>query len=321
MIRREVAGWGIAAGLIGLAALNLTALGGPVDWSAVWTGTGVEREIVLHFRLPRVLLAALTGAVLGMAGTVLQILLRNPLASPDVIGFGAGAAAGAATAIIVAGSLSFVWLGALAGGALTTALVLALTWRGGLPPDSLILIGVAVSLMLAAATDVLLSFSPGIQAAETARFLTGGFSGADWQGVELLASVALAGAAILGWQRHSIDRMDLGDDIAQTQGLRVNRTRLVTVLTSAGMVSASVALTGPLPFLAFLAGPIARSLTGGTGTALVTSALIGAAIALGADGFARAALAGTSLPAGLFTAALGGGVMLVIVFRQRRRER
>ncbi|MEM8741898.1 MAG: iron ABC transporter permease [Pseudomonadota bacterium] len=321
MIRATGALWAVSLALIGLAAASVAVGSAPMDWPALIAGNALERDILLHLRLPRVLTAALTGAVLGLAGTALQTLLRNPLAAPDVIGFSAGASAGAAAAIILAGSLSLVWLGALTGGALGTALVLSLAWRSGLPGNSLILIGVTVGLMLTAATDVMLSFSPGIQAAETARFLTGGFAAADWPGVAWLTVAAAAGALVLGWQRFSIDRMDLGDDIALSQGLNVRRTRLVTLLATAGLVSASVSITGPLPFLSFLAGPIARVLTGQGGTVLAVSALTGAVLALGADMLARAGPQGMTLPAGLFTAALGGLSMIVILIRQTGRSR
>ncbi|MEM1431946.1 MAG: iron ABC transporter permease [Pseudomonadota bacterium] len=310
----------LACAVFGLAAALLAAMGEPLDWAAVLAGTGIERELLLHFRLPRVLTACLTGAVLGLAGTALQVVLRNPLASPDVIGFGAGAGAGAAVAIIIAGSLDAVLPGALLGGALATALILSLAWRGGLPPNGLIIIGVALSLMLTAATDVLLSFSPGIQAAETARFLTGSFAGSDWQGVALLAGAAAAGGLLLGLQSYTINRLDLGDDIATAQGLNVRRTRGVMVASSAALISVSVAATGPLPFLAFLAGPLARAVTGVGGTQLGAAALTGALIALGADALARSWPSATTLPAGVFTAALGGLAMLVIVLRQGERR-
>lgn len=303
--------------VLGLSAAMVWLLGSPLAWQAVTSGSGIERDILLHFRLPRVLLAALTGGVLGLAGTALQTLLRNPLASPDVIGFGAGAAAGAAVAIIVIGTLDFVFAGAVMGGVAATALILGLAWNGGLPPNSLIIVGVALSLMLTAATDVLLSFSPGIQAAETARFLTGGFSGADWPSVAVMAFVAALGGLLLGLQSYTINRMDVGDDVARAQGLNVGRTRIVTVICSALMISTSVAVTGPLPFLAFLAGPLARIVTRKNGTNLVAAALVGALIALGADALARSLPTAAVLPAGLFTAALGGTAMLIIIIGQR----
>lgn len=310
----------LAAAVVGLASASMSVLGGPLDWQAVARGQGIERDILVYFRMPRILVAGLTGAVLGLAGTVLQVILRNPLASPDVIGFGAGAAAGAAAAIIIAGTLDVVFPGAVIGGAVATILILGLAWNGHLPPNSLIIVGVALSLMLTAATDVLLAFSPGIQAVETARFLTGGFSGADWPGVAVLTGVGLGGGLVLGLQSYTINRMDLGDDIAIAQGLNVGRTRTVTVICSALMISVSVAVTGPLPFLAFLAGPLARALTRQNGTNLLATALVGALIALGADGLARTLPTGTVLPAGLFTAALGGLAMLGVILGQKERR-
>lgn len=312
----------IVSGLLLVALIATLGAGGgstALDWRAALAGEGVDYTILVHFRLPRIALAALSGAALGIAGSVLQVMLRNPLASPDIIGFGAGAAAGGVAAIVLSGSLALVAPGALLGGGLAAVAVLGLSWKSGLSPLALVLTGVALSLMLATVADILLSLSPGLQAAEAARFLTGGFSGADWAGVLGVAAVLAAGWACMGWLSFSVDRLDTGDEIARAHGLRPDRVRLAAAALSAVIVSVSVSVTGPLPFVSFLAGPLARGISGKAGTCLGLSALFGALICLGADSLSRFPVAGTHLPAGLFTAMIGGPAMLVLLVRQGGR--
>ncbi|WOI57983.1 iron ABC transporter permease [Palleronia sp. LCG004] len=308
------------AALAALAALTAFAVarGGDVSTlAAALAGRQPDLTIVLHFRLPRILAALLTGAVLGMAGTMMQVMLRNPLASPDIIGFGAGAAAGAAIAMLTGLSAA---PGAMAGGLLTAALVMALAWRDGISPLALVLIGVGLALMLATLTDVLLSLGPAIQAAEIVRFLTGSFAASTWGGVGLLAIAASIGGAAFAWLAFRVDRLEMGDDLATALGLSPDATRIAVTGIAAILVSISVAVVGPLAFVAFLAGPLARLISGQPGTCLALSAITGALIALGADALSRVALMGVTLPAGVFTAIVGGPVMLLLLINGARRR-
>lgn len=307
----------VVAALTGLAAGLLAGWGAPLDWHAALAGQGPDAMILLHIRLPRLLLAVATGAALGLAGTMVQVVLGNPLASPDIIGFGAGAAAGAAASIVLTGGLGLVVPGALAGGVAAALMILGLAWRAGLPPMALVLVGVAVSLILSTLTDLLLSLVPGIQAAETARFLTGGFSSADWPKVMLAAMTLAALLPPLAWLAFWIDRLDLGDDLARAQGLNPDRIRLATALCAAVLIAVCVAAAGPLPFVAFLAGPMARRLSDRTGTVLPLAGLSGALVALAAEAAASLPWLGVRLPAGLFTALVGGPAMLVLLFRSK----
>lgn len=301
--------------LLGLAVARLLGGDPALDLSAVFADNGSERAILLHFRGPRLLLAAVTGAALGMAGTVLQIMLRNPLASPDIIGFGAGATAGAAAAIFLFSDLSTAAPGALAGGTLAAVLVMTLAWRDGVSPLSLVLVGVSLSLILTTATDILLSLSPGVLASETARFLTGSFASADWRSVGLMSLVMLLAGGVFAAFAFAIDGMELGDDLATALGLDPLRVRLYAIVCVTLIVAVAVALVGPVPFVAFLAGPIARAASGRPGTLLGLSALVGAVIAVGADYLAGLPILGTRLPAGVFTALIGAPAMLVLLLR------
>jgi iron complex transport system permease protein len=299
-----------------MAALILLLGQGPLS---PWTDP-LDRTILVHFRAPRVALAVLTGAALGAAGAAMQSLLRNPLASPDIIGPSAGAAAGAAAMIVFTGHTDLASLGAILGGTCTAAVILLFAWRSGVAALTLVLVGVATSLMLSALTDVLLSLSPGLQAAEVTRFLSGSFAASDWNKVTLMAATFISGTAILGFLTFSIERLMLGDETARALGIEPLRVRVICLGVAAVMVSVSVAVAGPIPFVAFLAGPIARKLAGRPDVLLMLAALIGAALALAADLLAQIEFAGNRLPAGVFTALIGGPAMLFILLMNMRNE-
>ncbi|MEM6546974.1 MAG: iron ABC transporter permease [Pseudomonadota bacterium] len=305
----------VGAVLLGLILQRLAGGSPPADLAAALAGDPLERVILLHFRLPRLVLAMAVGAALGMAGSALQVMLRNPLASPDIIGFGAGAAAGAAGAILILGEIGAAVPGALTGGALTAALVMALAWRDGVSPLSLVLIGLALGLMLTTLTDILLSLSPAILASETARFLTGSFASADWRFAGWMSLATAVGGAVLLRFAFRIDRLAMGDDLAVTLGLAPDSIRLSVAATAALLVAASVAVAGPIPFIAFLAGPIARFAADEPGTVLPLAALVGGTLGVAADSLAGVPVGGTRLPAGVFTAMIGGPAMLILLLR------
>ncbi len=298
-----------------LLATHLFFSGGPIRVDRIVDGDEFERAILLHFRGPRVLLAMITGAALGMAGSVSQVMLRNPLASPDIIGFGAGAAAGAAMFILLFGGISAAAPGAFVGGAVAASLVMLLAWRDGISPLSLVLIGVSLNLMFTTATGIVLELSPSVLATETTRFLTGSFASADWHSVGLMSFTLLVCGAIFTTGAFAIDRLEMGDEIATAFGLTPNSIRLTAVAGIAVIVAASVAVAGPIPFVALLAGPIARLLAGQPGTLLGLSALVGATLTITADAFAKFPVAGSFLPAGVFTALVGAPAMLALLLR------
>lgn len=309
----------LAFGSILAAMMAHALLANGIDLASVLGGQEPDATILIYFRAPRIALALATGAALGMAGTAMQVTLRNPLASPDIVGFGAGAAAGAAAAILLGGGIGAAPFGALAGGLATAAALVALAWRDGVAPLSLVLIGVALGLMLVTATNILLGFAPDLEAAEALRFLTGSFAAADWRAAGAMAGIAAAGGAALGWLAFHIDRLDMGDDMARALGLWPGRLRLAVAGIAALLVSTSVAVAGPLAFVAFLAGPLARMMAGRPGTLLSLSALIGATAALGADALSTVSFAGTRLPAGVFTSLIGGPAMIAILLRRAQK--
>ncbi|WP_168201243.1 FecCD family ABC transporter permease [Qingshengfaniella alkalisoli] len=318
MTRRFLCYTGLCGVIIAIATVRLTTGTWPMDWAAALRFDGMDSAVLWQFRLPRVIVAALTGAAFGLSGTVLQTMLRNPLASPDVIGFTAGASAGAVGAMVLGGT-AYVTFGALAGGALTGLLVLIIAWKDGLLPLRLVLVGLGFGLALFAITDFLLSFAGMLQAAEMARWLTGSFADTSWSDAARILVALLFSTPVLIWLSFALNRLELGDDVARSLGLRVDAVRLSLVAISTLLAATAVSVAGPLPFLAFLAGPIARGLSGATGAAMWLSALTGTTIALFADFASSQPIMGSHLPAGIFTALIGGPFLLALLILQSRK--
>ena len=282
--------------------------------------------IVMDDRLPAAVVGALGGAALGLSGTVFQTLLRNPLASPDVIGvtLGSSAAAVAAMALLDAQGLALFWW-TLLGGIATALLVLwvARAHRPGGPgaggagavDDRFVLVGIGVAAALTALVQYLLSRMATQQAGETMHWLVGSLSGATWPRAGILAAALVvlipALAALVGRLRI----LQLGDDTAASLGLPVPATRIALVLVGVLLSSFTVAVTGPLAFVAFLAGPLARLLAGRPTFAL--SALVGAVLVLAADVAGQNLFGRVEMPAGVITGALGAPFLLWMLVRSR----
>lgn len=321
--RSMIAGLGLLV-LLALAAVAALLIGSyPITPGGIWqalTGRAdaIPAMIVLDHRLPRILTAIGAGAALGLAGAMVQTMLRNPLAAPDIIGFTAGANAGALLAVLLTGGM--ILAGALAGGALAATAVVALAWRGGLDTYRLILVGLGASLLLGAGADLLLSYTDENTAADMARWLTGTLHARGpaevalvWGGLAMLAPIAL-------WLGFPLARMTFSNDTVVGLGLPLAPLRLAVTALAVVLVALAVSVAGPLPFVAFVSGPIARRLTGSGGPALPAAALTGATVTLGADLAARS-VPMVQLPAGVFTAMVGAPVLVWLLWVQARKGR
>jgi iron complex transport system permease protein len=285
-------------------------------------GSGGARRtayVVLELRLPRALGAVAVGASFGLAGAVFQRLARNPLASPDVIGVNAGAAAGAVLLLVVlaAGPL-LVACGAFAGAALTSAATYLLAYRRGVTGYRLVLVGIGISAMLTSVTAYLLTTADLYTANRAAVWLTGTLAGRSWAHVApVLAALAVLTPVALALS-HALRALELGDELATALGTRVERARLSLLLIGVALAAVATAAAGPIAFVA-LAGPqIARRLTQDRGLALGASAACGAALLAAADLAARRVLAPTELPVGVLTTVLGAPLLIWLLVRARR---
>ncbi|WP_431230636.1 FecCD family ABC transporter permease [Paenarthrobacter nicotinovorans] len=289
--------------------------------------------IVMEHKLPRAVVGTMIGLAFGLAGALFQTMLRNPLASPDIIGISYGASAAAVTAIVIFGASGAVVSGAALGGALgVAAIIYAISRgtgsgagggsRGNAAGNRLILAGVGIAAALHAVVNFLMTRADIRTAADALIWLNGSLNSATWDragvlGVSLLvllpAVVVLAGPLRI---------LELGDDAAAGLGIRVNAARLGLVLTAVGLAAVATAAAGPVAFVAFLAGPIARRIV--RKSSLPASALTGALIVLLADFFASniapVVLDGTVLPVGVITGALGAPFLLWLLVTSNRKE-
>ncbi|WP_068165794.1 FecCD family ABC transporter permease [Rhodococcus phenolicus] len=271
-----------------------------------------------RLRLPRTVLAVIAGICFGLGGITFQTMLRNPLASPDVIGISSGASAAAAFAIIVL-SLGGTQVSIFAiVAALTVALLIyGLAYRGGVAGTRLILIGIGIAAMLDSVTSYLLSTAATWDMQETLRWLTGSLNGATWFAtVPVIVALVVIGPVLL-LQARNLSMVQLGDDAAQALGVRVERTRIVAIVAAVGLIAFATAAAGPIAFVAFLSGPIAARLVGRGTSLFVPAALVGALLVLVADFVGQYAF-GTRYPVGVVTGALGAPYLVYLIIRSNR---
>ena len=235
----------------------------PVDVVRVILGETVPGAsfTVGELRLPRALLALLSGFAFGMAGVTFQTMLRNPLASPDVIGISAGASLAAVTGIIVF-SLSDIAVSvvALIGAVVTAGAIYLLANRGGFAGARLILIGIGVAAMIQSLIAYLLSGAAEWDLQAAMQWLSGSLNNASWERLVPLVIVMLLVVPVMLARSGDLDILRLGDDSAAALGLRVSPTRVLFILGAVILLAFATAATGPIAFVAFMAGPIAARL-------------------------------------------------------------
>ncbi|SFD27445.1 iron complex transport system permease protein [Bosea sp. CRIB-10] len=313
------------------SALAFGAMAGH-DWaspgrlfSALSGDTSLQSQLLMVWRLPRVLAAALVGALLGLGGAIFQGVFRNPLAEPYLLGSSGGAAIGATIALLVP-------LGLPAGPALAglsflgawsaTWLVLAIAGLHGRPDTAgLLLAGVAIAAMLGALRSFLmLALSDDtVNLQVVLSWTLGGIQTPDMAGLALLSGLVVAALALSLRLARGLDLLGLGEEQAFAFGLDPARFVRIAVLVGAGIVAAAVAYGGLVAFVGLIAPHLARWWTGPRHAGMLpASALIGAAIVCACDGIARAVLPPAEVPLGLITALFGGPFFLLLLARRLR---
>jgi iron complex transport system permease protein len=300
--------------LIGSFAMNLNQI---VSAAQGELGS-ISQMILLDYRLPRTLAAMLVGACLGMAGAIFQTLLKNPLASPDIMGFSAGAGVGALSCVVLF-SGSYLVLGAIAGGLITATLVLFLSWRSGLNTYRLVLVGIGFNFLLVAILDLILSRIDINQAMEMNKWLAGTLNATHWQHVKQLVIGLLLLLPLVFFLQFKLNLLAFDDDLATALGIEVNKVRLAIIIVGVLLTALAVTVAGPLPFIAFVSGPIARRLLKNSGAVLFTAGLVGALVTLLADTCARYLGLWVNMPTGVFTALIGAPYLLWLLASQIRR--
>ncbi|TFC60856.1 MULTISPECIES: iron chelate uptake ABC transporter family permease subunit [unclassified Cryobacterium] len=310
---------GIAVGYLVSLMVGQTIYS-PAEVLAVMLGQDVPGAgfTVGRLRLPRATLAVLAGLCFGLGGVTFQTMLRNPLASPDIIGISSGASAAAAFAIIVLGlGSTAVSVVAIVCGLAVALAVYALAYKGGVAGTRLILIGIGVAAMLDSMTAYVLSQAAEWDLQVAMRWLTGSLNGSTWaQTLPVLAALVVLAPVLLG-QSRNLSMSQLGDDTASALGVRVERSRVILIVAAVGLIAFATAAAGPIAFVAFLAGPIASRIVGPGVSLLVPAGMVGALLVLVGD-FAGQYAFGTRFPVGVVTGVLGAPYLIYLIIRTNR---
>lgn len=274
-------------------------------------------RILIHIRLPRTAAAILSGAALACAGAVIQGVLGNPLAGPSVIGVNAGAGFMTLLAAwLLPLSAGLLPLAAFAGALGTTGLILLLVKRTGASKLTVVLAGVAISAILSAGSDLITTLAPEVTLGLTA-FRVGGFAGVSAVRVRQAAWYIVPGLAAAVLMARPLDVLTLGDEVAQSVGLRVERTRIGLLALAALLAGAAVSFSGLIGFVGLIVPHMLRRLSGGGHrTLLPLSMLGGAVLMLVCDTIARTAFAPFELPVGILLALAGGPFFLLLLLKR-----
>ncbi len=310
----------LLAGIFSLTLILGQSFTPPTDVLRVLLGENVAGAsfTVGQLRLPRALLSVLAGLSFGMGGVAFQIMLRNPLASPDIIGISSGASAAAVFAIVVLSLKGpIVSVFAVVAGLGVALTVYGLSSRNGVAGTRLILVGIGVSAMLESIIAYILSTAPAWNLQEAMRWLTGSVNGAQLsQAAPLLLSLVIFGGLLLSRQR-DLEALRLGDEMAAALGVRVGTTRILVIVAAVGMIAFATAVTGPIAFVAFLSGPIAARIVGPGSSPLIPAGLFGAVLVLAGD-YAGQFLLLSRYPVGVVTGALGAPYLIFLIIRANR---
>ncbi|MEU6296223.1 FecCD family ABC transporter permease [Streptomyces erythrochromogenes] len=322
--RRFAAAWVLIVVLL-LALLVASVLlgglrnipAGDVLPAAFGLRTGLADYVIHRIRLPRALAALLGGALFGLAGALYQRLIRNPLATPDVVGISAGAGAGAVTVLLLVPTIPYGVEGAaLAGAFVMVGAVLALSRQSGkVDTYRLVVIGIGLAAVATAYTNYLFTMAGKQGLSQVMRWLVGSVSGATWDGVTTL-TVALAVCGICAALLYRpLASMSLGDELASGLGTRVGAARTAALLLGAGAAALATSVTGPIGFVSLVSGPVAARLVG-TERALALAPAVGAAVVLGADVLAQHGPLISPVPTGAVTALIGAPYFVLLILRR-----
>ncbi|MBE1596038.1 iron complex transport system permease protein [Streptomyces stelliscabiei] len=306
--------------LIGTGDFPIPA--GDVLRTLLGKGDAGQEFIVNELRLPRVLVGLLVGASLGLGGALFQSISRNPLGSPDVLGLSQGATAGALVVIVLfSGSANQVALGALAGGLVTGFAIYALAWKRGVHGYRLVLVGIGVSAIVTAVNGYLITKADLVDAARAVVWMTGSLGGRDWAQVwPLLIMCVILVPLVLGNAR-GLRMTEMGDDVSYALGVRVERVRLLLMVSAVLLTAGATAAAGPVSFVALTAPQLAKRLTRSPGPNLVPAMCMGATLLIVADWASQRAFGADQLPVGVVTGVLGGVYLLWLLVTERKAGR
>lgn len=314
---------GLAVALVGVFAAR-TMLGDFIvtfpDFLRIVGGAEIPGAtyILMESKLPRAVLGTLVGAAFGAAGAIFQTTLRNPLASPDIIGVNFGASAMAVFAIVSLGATGWAVSAFAVVGAVGVAVLVRLL-VGSNGGNRLILVGIGLTAALFAVVQYLFTRADEWDAQLVLHWLTGSLNRVDWLTIQVFCSILLVLLPVVALLARSARVNELGDDVAAGLGVSAGRSDLL-LLVAVLLCAVATAAAGPLAFVAFLSGPISRALNGGRAT-LLGAALTGAVLVVGADYLAAYLVPDVNYPGGVVTGALGAPFLLWLLATGRASRR
>jgi len=270
-------------------------------------------------RFPRMIAGVFAGFAFGVAGHVFQTMLRNPLANPNVIGITAGSSAAAVFCIIVLhASNTIVSIASIIGG-LAAVIVIFLLSRGtSFSIGRLILIGIGIQAMLNAVISYLLLIGQQHDIPTAMRWLSGSLNGAKMENLYPLMITVLIFAPIIIVLGKRLDMLELGEQAATSLGVDTNKTRFALIISSVLIIALATATTGPIAFIAFLSGPIAKRLVGVGFSSVIPSGLVGIILVLASDLVGQFAFV-ARYPVGVITGILGAPYLIFLLIRMNRK--
>lgn len=268
--------------------------------------TGTNNKVIWNIRLPRMILAALVGINLALSGSILQGVMKNPLADPSIIGISSGAGLfGILILVVFPQWQNLVPIAAFGGAMLAAAIIYLLAWKGGIDPTRIVLSGVAVSELFGAGISaILVFFSDRVHGALT--FMNGSLSSRSWGEVQIILPYTIIGLILALIFADKLNILVLGDDTARGLGLNVELTRLGFTALAALLAASAVSVVGLLGFVGLIVPHSIRLILGNNYKIMFpASALLGAALVIFSDTFARTVLSPTEIPVGIVMAVLG----------------
>ncbi|KGP89777.1 iron ABC transporter permease [Pontibacillus chungwhensis BH030062] len=290
-------------------------------------GTDVQNLIIETLRLPRIIVALFVGIGLALSGAILQGMIRNPLASPDIIGISGGGAVAVVLFLTLFSdetdslTVSIHWMpvAAFIGASLVGIFVYLLAYKNGVSPMRIILIGIGLSALTQAITNTLMIVGPIYRASQANVWLTGSVYGANWEQVKVIVPSILVLVFVSLLLSRRINVQELGEELAAGVGSHLQRDRFLFLLVSTALAGIAVSFAGGVGFVGLMAPHIARRLVGSSyGALLPLSGLIGAILVIGADLIGRTLFLPNIIPAGVFTATIGAPYFIFLLFSNKR---
>ena len=301
---------------VGKGSLNISV---PQIFKAIfYENDTTNHQIIFNIRLPRTLVAGLVGICLALSGAILQGVMRNPLAAPNIIGVSSGAGLTAFIILVLFPNYYYlVPIGAFIGALTATLFIYTLAWKNGINPMRLVLAGVAASSLLGAGINTLMTFFPE-RVAGTVSFMVGGLSNRTWPHFQMLWPYAALGILLTFLFPKRLNILMLGDEIATGLGLNVEKTRMIFIVFASLLAASAVSVVGLLGFVGLIVPHTARLLIGSDYRYLFpATALLGASTVMLCDTIARLAFDPVEIPVGIVMSLLGAPFFLYLL-RERR---